>query len=106
MNTLTRDLDESRKTARALFWQGWAVSAIADYMQIPRSTIESWKQREHWDDARPIDRVDAALETRMLQLIHKDDKEGKDFKEIDLLGRQLERLARVRRYEKTDTTST
>lgn len=102
MNTLTRDLDESRKTARALFWQGWAVSAIADYMQIPRSTIESWKQREHWDDARPIDRVDAALETRMLQLIHKDDKEGKDFKEIDLLGRQLVSLARVRRYEKTD----
>ena len=102
MNTLTRDLDESRKTARALFWQGWAVSAIADYMQIPRSTIESWKQREHWDDARPIDRVDAALETRMLQLIHKEDKDGKDFKEIDLLGRQLERLARVRRYEKTD----
>ncbi len=102
MNTLTRDLDESRKTSRALFWQGWAVSAIADYMQIPRSTIESWKQREHWDDARPIDRVDAALETRMLQLIHKDDKDGKDFKEIDLLGRQLERLARVRRYEKTD----
>ena len=102
MNTLTRDLDESRKTARALFWQGWAVSAIADYMQIPRSTIESWKQREHWDDARPIDRVDAALETRMLQLISKDDKEGKDFKEIDLLGRQLVSLARVRRYEKTD----
>lgn len=102
MNTLTRDLDESRKTARALFWQGWAVSAIADYMQIPRSTIESWKQREHWDDARPIDRVDAALEIRMLQLIHKDDKDGKDFKEIDLLGRQLVSLARVRRYEKTD----
>jgi uncharacterized protein YjcR len=102
MNTLTRDLDESRKNARSLFWQGWAVSAIADFLQIPRSTIESWKQRERWDDARPIDRVDAALETRMLQLIHKDDKDGKDFKEIDLLGRQLVSLARVRRYEKTD----
>ncbi len=102
MNTLTRDLDESRKNARSLFWQGWAVSAIADFLQIPRSTIESWKQRERWDDARPIDRVDAALETRMLQLIHKDEKDGKDFKEIDLLGRQLVSLARVRRYEKTD----
>ena len=86
MNTLTRDLDESRKNARSLFWQGWAVSAIADFLQIPRSTIESWKQRERWDDARPIDRVDAALETRMLQLIHKDDKDGKDFKEIDLFS--------------------
>lgn len=101
-NTLTQDNENLHKAARALFWQGWSVSAIAGYMDIPRSTIESWKQREHWDDARPIDRVDAALETRMLQLIHKEDKDGKDFKEIDLLGRQLERLARVRRYEKTD----
>lgn len=102
MNTILRNLDENHKTARSLFWQGWTISGIADYMDIPRSTIESWKQREHWDDARPIDRVDAALETRLLQLIAKDLKEGKDYKEIDLLGRQLERLARVRRYEKTE----
>lgn len=102
MNTTLRNLEESHKTARSLFWQGWSVSAIADYMAIPRSTIESWKQREHWEDARPIDRVDAALETRLLQLIAKENKEGKDYKEIDLLGRQIERLARVRRYEKTE----
>lgn len=102
MNTNLKNLDESHKTARSLYWQGWTVSGIADYMAIPRSTIESWKQREKWEDARPIDRVDAALETRILQLITKDNKDGKDFKEIDLLGRQLERLARVRRYEKTE----
>ena len=56
-NTLTQDNENLHKAARALFWQGWSVSAIAGYMDIPRSTIESWKQREHWDDARPIDRV-------------------------------------------------
>lgn len=39
------------------------------------------------------------LESRLCQLIIKDQKEGKDFKEIDNLGRQIERLARVRRYE-------
>ncbi|MDO9177421.1 MAG: terminase ATPase subunit family protein [Agitococcus sp.] len=102
MTTWLQELGGNRKTARALYWQGWSVSAIADHLTLSRSTIESWKQREHWDEVRPIDRVDAALETRMLQLIHKEDKDGKDFKEIDLLGRQLERLARVRRYEKTD----
>ncbi|MCH4584140.1 terminase family protein, partial [Achromobacter xylosoxidans] len=32
-------------------------------------------------------------------LIAKERKEGIDFKEIDLLGRQLERTTRVRRYE-------
>ena len=36
-----------------------------------------------------------------MQLIAKDAKTGGDFKEIDLLGRQVERLARVRNYEKT-----
>ncbi|MDB0543438.1 terminase ATPase subunit family protein, partial [Ralstonia solanacearum] len=35
----------------------------------------------------------------MAQLVAKEVKEGRDYKEIDLLGRQMERLARVRRYE-------
>lgn len=33
-----------------------------------------------------------------MQLVAKDPKTGSDYKEIDLLGRQIERLARVRRY--------
>ncbi len=55
-----------------------------------------------WDAARPIDRVDATLEARMTQLIMKDEKDGRDFKEIDLLGRQLERIARINKYGKPD----
>lgn len=31
-------------------------------------------------------------------LVEKEDKEGKDYKEIDLLGRQMERLARIKKY--------
>lgn len=99
MNNDLIETEHKHKIARSLFWQGWSVSAIANYMDTPRSTVESWKQRDQWDKARPIDRVDAALETRLLQLITKENKEGKDYKEIDLLGRQMERLARVRRYE-------
>lgn len=90
---------ESRQQARTLYYQGWRVSAIAEHLGVPRSTIDSWKQRDQWDDTRPIDRVDSALEARLMQLIGKEKKEGIDFKEIDLLTRQLERLARVRRYE-------
>lgn len=41
----------------------------------------------------------------MVQLIGKESKEGRDFKEIDLLGRQLERLARVHRYQDTGRES-
>src|SRR5574338_545767 len=48
--------------------------------------------------ARPLGRVEAGLEMRLQVLIAKEKKEGIDFKEIDLLMRQQERAARVRKY--------
>jgi uncharacterized protein YjcR len=36
----------------------------------------------------------------MMMLVAKSSKEGGDFKEIDLIGRQMERLARVKKYSK------
>ena len=84
--------------ARALYWQGWRLRRIAEVLEIPESTVGTWKKTEKWDAAKPIDRVDATLESRMIQLITKDIKDGKDFKEIDLLGRQLERIARINKY--------
>ncbi|WP_407657370.1 terminase large subunit domain-containing protein [Kushneria phosphatilytica] len=99
---LTMDqADATRLSARHLYWMGWRMSRIAEFLDVPRGTIASWKQRGKWDDASPSQRVEGALEARMVQLIAKDAKEGRDFKEIDLLGRQIERLARVHRYEET-----
>ncbi|MET1080323.1 MAG: terminase ATPase subunit family protein [Pseudomonas sp.] len=90
---------DPRKTARSLYFQGWRVSSIARELGLARATVDAWKQREKWDEAKPIERVESTLEARLVQLIVKDTKSGSDFKEIDLLGRQIERLARVRRYE-------
>lgn len=95
------DLD-SRNQARNLYWQGYKVCRIAEMLDIPEPTLHSWKKRDEWDAARPIDRVDATLEARLTQLIMKDEKDGRDFKEIDLLGRQLERIARINKYGKPD----
>lgn len=92
---------ERRRTARHLYWQGWRISSIAEFLGEPRTTVHGWKDAEQWDKAQPIERVEGALETRLVQLIAKDQKTGGDFKEIDLLGRQIERLARVHKYEKT-----
>lgn len=92
---------DNRRLARFLYFQGWRVSAIAEYLDESRTTVSSWKSRDKWDDTPAIDRVESALEARMVQLIIKDPKNGSDYKEIDLLGRQIERLARVRRYSST-----
>ncbi len=92
------DIDP-RRQAKFLYWQGFRVARISELLSIKEQTLHSWKQRDNWDDAKPIERVEGALEARLTQLILKDPKDGKDFKEIDLLGRQVERLARVRRYQ-------
>ena len=92
---------DKRRNARHLYWQGWRISSIAEYLNEPRSTVQGWKDAEEWDKAQPVQRVEAALETRLVQLVMKDTKTGGDFKEIDLLGRQIERLARVHKYSAT-----
>ena len=96
---------DPRRIARALYWQGWRVSSIAKHIGEKRPTVEAWKQRDKWADAPAIERIEASLETRMAVLIAKHEKDGRDFKEIDLLGRQVERLARVRKYGETGKES-
>lgn len=97
----TPDRVAQRRKARDLYWQGWRVSSIAEHLGLPRTSVQRWKDAEHWEDAQPIQRVECSLEARLVQLIGKEQKTGGDFKEIDLLGRQMERIARVHRYEKT-----
>ncbi len=102
MTTMPPDtLDSPRITARHLYWQGWRVARIAEFLGEKADTLHSWKRRDKWEEATPLERVEGALEARLVQLISKEGKEGKDFKEIDLLGRQIERLARVHKYQAT-----
>ncbi|WP_223939656.1 terminase ATPase subunit family protein [Aeromonas caviae] len=89
---------EPRRQAMHLYFQGYKIRAIAELLATPEGTVGTWKSRDGWDDIKPIDRVDFALEARMCQLIAKEVKTGGDFKEIDLLGRQMERIARVHKY--------
>lgn len=102
MTTTALELTESpRMAARHLYWQGWRVSHISKLIGEKPATIHSWKARDRWDDLTPTERVEHSLEARMVQLITKPVKEPVDYKEIDLLGRQIERLARIRRYSET-----
>lgn len=90
---------DARRRAKQLYWMGWAVTDIAEFLDEPRATVASWKARDGWDTATPLERAEGALEARFVQLVLKDPKTGSDYKEIDLLGRQMERFARIRRYE-------
>ncbi|MDR3432072.1 MAG: terminase ATPase subunit family protein [Rouxiella aceris] len=94
-------ISDPRRQAALFYWQGFSVRQIAETLNIKTPTVQSWKKRDAWDAVAPISRVETSMEARLIQLITKEDKEGRDFKEIDLLGRQIERLARVNRYSQS-----
>ena len=90
---------DSRRQAKFLYWTGWRVTDIADYLGEKERTVHSWKSRDEWDRADNVERIGGALEARLVQLILKDGKTSGDFKEIDLLHRQLERQVRIQKYQ-------
>jgi uncharacterized protein YjcR len=99
MNAIAQPTTDPRRHAKFLYWTGWRITDIADYLSEKEKTLHSWKARDEWDRADNVGADRRALEARLVQLILKDSKTGGDFKEIDLLHRQLERQARIQRYQ-------
>lgn len=102
--TITTDttlLNDPRRQAALLYWQGFSVPQIAEMLQTKRPTVQSWKQRDGWDETAPLDRVGNTLEARLIQLYAKPALTAHDFKVADFLARQLERFARINRYGQT-----
>lgn len=94
---------DNRRQAKFLYWMGWRVTDISDFLGENEKTLHTWKSRDGWDRADCVERIGGALEARLVQLILKESKTGGDFKEIDLLHRQLERQARIQRYQEGGT---
>ncbi|HEN4029947.1 TPA: terminase ATPase subunit family protein [Klebsiella pneumoniae] len=102
--TITTDttlLNDSRRQAALLYWQGFSVPQIAEMLQTKRPTVQSWKQRDQWEETAPLNRVESTLEARLIQLYAKPNLTPHDFKVADFLARQMERFARINRYGQT-----
>lgn len=90
---------DPRRFAKFLYWSFWRLCDIAEFLGESENTLASWKRRDAWDVASPIERCEGVLEARFITLVWKGLKDGRDFKEIDLLGRQMVTIARVRKFE-------
>ncbi|MCB2048581.1 MAG: terminase family protein [Novosphingobium sp.] len=89
----------ARRRAKHLYWAGYTLEQVAETLDLNAATVRSWKSRDSWDQASSLERMEGVTEAQYCLLVLKDKKTGSDYKEIDLLGRQAERFARVRRYE-------
>lgn len=99
MNTAAALPMDPRRQSKFLYWMGWRVCEIAEATGENAKTLRSWKNRDGWDRADSVERIGGVLEARLMQLILKPAETAGDFKEIGLLHRQLERQARIRRYQ-------
>ncbi|MCL7675382.1 terminase ATPase subunit family protein [Klebsiella pneumoniae] len=102
--TITTDttlLNDPRRQAALLYWQGFSAPQIAEMLQTKRPTVQSWKQRDQWEETAPLNRVESTLEARLIQLYAKPNLTPHDFKVADFLARQMERFARINRYGQT-----
>ncbi|CAM4164564.1 terminase ATPase subunit family protein [Klebsiella pneumoniae] len=102
--TITTDttlLNDPRRQAALLYWQGFSVPQIAEMLQTKRPTVQSWKQRDQWEETAPLNRVESTLEARLIQIYAKPNLTPHDFKVADFLARQMERFARINRYGQT-----
>lgn len=99
MNTTTANTDlDPRRQAMFLYFQGLRIARIAEMLGEKAATVHSWKKRDKWDDVGPLDQMQLTTAARYCQLVMKEHKEGKDFKEIDLLSRQSVYQARIGKF--------
>lgn len=98
---------DPRLLARSLYWRGWGIAQLVEDLnrihglRLNDNTVHAWKRRDKWDEASPMMRCEDATTARYCMLVAKEVKTGQDFKEIDLLGRQMVQFARIRKHSET-----
>ena len=97
MTPTPEELDP-RRQALLLYFQGYRIARIAEMLGEKAATVHSWKKRDKWGEYGPLEQMQITTAARYCQLILKPQKEGRDFKEIDLLARQSERHARIGKF--------
>ncbi|MXF04499.1 terminase large subunit domain-containing protein [Escherichia coli] len=90
-----------RTQARTLYWMGRDMHSIAHLLGVKTGTLYTWKRRYRWDEASTGERAHSRTLERYLELINRpaDELTGRDFKVIDLYGRQIARLERALRRD-------
>jgi uncharacterized protein YjcR len=87
--------------ARSLYHRGWQLTQIAAELGVKYGTLAAWKSRDGWDEDAPIAVVEDRLEARIATLLDKEPFTEGDMKRVDFMMRQMERAARIRKFDKT-----
>lgn len=88
-----------RLEAKHLYWRGYTCAEISRMLGVQLATVSNWRRKEKWDETPVIRRVESQVEVRLMQLIHKDNKNPADYNEMESISKLIERTARIERYQ-------
>lgn len=94
---------DNRLKAKFLSWMGWRNTDIAEAIGENENTIASWKSRDKWDEIHGANRVEQALQVRLMTLVMKEKKASGDYKELSELFKNYKEYARIERYRADGT---
>lgn len=79
--------------AQMLYFMKWAQKDIAKYLDIPETTLSSWKSRGKWDDITPYNQAINSLLGRLLYNLAKPKVLGNgELNEVQSITRALKKL--------------
>lgn len=90
---------DQRRAAKFLSWAMWRSSEIAELLGLSENTIASWRKRDGWEAATPLERMEGIVEAQFISLVLKKDKSSRDVRDIDLLSRQAISIAKIRKFQ-------
>ncbi|WP_306094933.1 terminase large subunit domain-containing protein [Qipengyuania flava] len=89
-----------KRQARSLYWRGWPLVDIQEELGIEKyQTLASWKNRGKWDDASPRQVIEDRIEAKIASYLDRPDFNEGHMKRVDFLTRQMERMARIGKFE-------
>lgn len=89
---------EKRAKAAAMYWAGHTPKEIAKDLNVPESTVYSWRKEDGWELSEPAKRLATRMEMRLHLLVEREDKTELELREIETLSRSLMRAARVQKF--------
>ena len=89
----------TKLNAKLMYWRGYGCAEISRQLDVPISTVVSWRDRDKWDKTSVARRINEQVDMRLSMLVAKEGKTAEDYNEIESLSKLLERTARIQRYE-------
>ncbi len=87
---------ETIETAKLLWMKKHSFSEIAAILNGPSTkTIRNWKDNNHWESLVSHETAEESSTRRYCLLVEKENKTEADYKELDFLTGQMEKIARI-----------